>query len=198
VEKVLIWLVLLFFFFVLPSILQALAKKRAQQAQRAERPEEGEEPAEEDQAYAAEPSDIERYLESIGVKIERRPAPPPPPPPRQPEPPVLRPVEPERYRPPARPEPVQVRLIVAEEEPPPPPSVEPPAAEPAFEQPLAVQEARVAPAPPPAEAPAPAFAALAARPTLADLRRGIVLSEILRRPDLQRLPCDRTLSFGDD
>jgi hypothetical protein len=106
-------------------------------------------------------------------------------------------VEPERYRPPTRPEPVRVRLIVAEE-PPPPPPVEQPRIEPAFAEPAAAPKERIPPAPPAAEAPVRAFVALGARPTLADLRRGVILAEILRRPDFQRLPCDRTLSFGED
>ena len=200
-EKVLIWLVLLFFFFVLPSILQAMAKKRAQQA-----PGPGPQQPDEEQrrdaqpAHAAEATEIERYLESIGVKIkiERRG----PPRQREPEPPeaepiILQPVEEEPYRspgdlsaepappPPMVPEPVRARVRVRRTAP--TPRTEP--------WPLPTEEEPERPtAPTPIAAASPvALPILVGRPGLSDLRRAVVLSEVIRRPDFEQLPSERDL-----
>lgn len=191
-EKVVVWLIVLFLFFVLPSILQALAKRRLQQQPppppAEEEPEEAGE-AEEESPYRAGSSEIERYLESIGVKIERRA--PPARPERHPGPRIFMPEAP----PAPRPEPQRMRVVVREEVFAPAPA-EPPAAAP--EEPPAVVGERPAPMP---QAPGPgvaagALAVLAGRPTVSDLRRGVILAEILSRPDFQQLPCDRLLSFG--
>jgi len=185
-----------------------MAKKRAQQQQGggAQRPEEGAEP---EQPYAADEDEVRRYLESIGVKVERRA-----PPQREAEPPptaepvVLQPIEAEPYqRPgglvveeapppmpppsPVGPEPRAVRVVVRQQLRPRPHPVPPPEAAavpgPAEEVPTPAQLA-TAPA-----APAPALGILGRRPGLSDLRRAVVLSEVLRRPDFSRLPSEREL-----
>ncbi|MBM4037195.1 MAG: hypothetical protein FJ290_01665 [Planctomycetes bacterium] len=190
-----------------------MAKKRAQQqrAPGAPRPED-KEAAEGEPEYAAEQSEIERYLESIGVKIERRGPPParrqpPAPPPPEPEPVVLQPVEVEPYESPGD--------LVAEEAPPPPPRPEPPPVrivvrraptptprprprpapvearvEPVAVEPLPAAANVVATVP---SAPRPPLAVLGTRPGLSDLRRGVVLAELLRRPNFERLPVERDL-----
>lgn len=185
-EKVLLWIILLFLFFVLPNILQALAKRQAQKrAQGAPPPADEDAEAEaEDTVHQAEASDIERYLESIGIKVERRP--PPAPPRRQPVP---------------QPQPAPVRVVVRQAPPPPPRPQRPPrpAPQPAAiaslqpiettEQPATADTATLLRKPT-----RPTIAALGQRPlTLQDFRRGIILSEILRRPDFDQLPCDRLL-----
>lgn len=186
-----------------------MAKRRAQQQQApgAPRPE-GEEAGEEEPEHVAETSEIERYLESIGVKIERRapaPAPrrePPPPPKRQPA--ILRPVETKPYESPGD--------LVVEEAPPPPPRPQPrPAPVPVRQEaprspsprPLPSQP-RAPAAPAPAERPSapvhasaalspsrPALPVLGTRPDLSDLRRAVILTEVLRRPNFERLPFER-------
>ncbi len=40
---------------------------------------------------------------------------------------------------------------------------------------------------------APELPVIGARPTLADMRRAVILAEVLRRPEFDRLPCDRDL-----
>ncbi len=189
-----------------------MAKRRAQQQQApgAPRPE-GEQADEKEPAYAAESSEIERYLESIGVKIERRGPPPPrrqpPPPPPEAEPVVLRPIEAEPYEGPGD--------LVAEEAPPPPPPVPRPEPWPVRvavrHEPAPVLRPRLQPFRPetqlepaavessPAAAhdsavpspPRPALPVLGARPGLFDLRRAVVLAEVIRRPNFERLPFER-------
>ncbi|HPD16252.1 MAG TPA: hypothetical protein PLE19_14965 [Planctomycetota bacterium] len=203
-ERLIVWLIVLFLFFILPNILQAMAKRRAEQARRQAGPE-GEEPAEDEaaegeQVHVAGPDDIARYLESLGIKVER----PAPPPPRRPAPPLPAP----------KPEPKPAVPAAAYRG---PGVTAPPTAGPAIQVPPPKPPRRARPAPthavlpaqapettqepgPPAQAepvalptaPLP-IPVLGGRPTAADLRRGIVLAEILRRPDLERLPCDRDL-----
>jgi hypothetical protein len=185
-----------------------MAKKRAQQQQagRAQKPDEE---AEGEPAYAADEDEVRRYLESIGVKVERR-APPSraPAPPPEPEPVVLQPIEEEPYQspgglvveeapppappPPPRPEPQPVRVVIRQR-PPRAPRPEPVPPRPEEPAPASPTEPPAAPAPAAAAPVAAPLTLLGGRPGLSDLRRAVVLSEILRRPDFSRLPSEREL-----
>jgi len=202
-ERLIVWLIVLFLFFILPNILQAMAKRRAEQARRQAGPE-GEEPAEDEaaegeQVHVAGPDDIARYLESLGIKVER----PTPPPPRRQAPP-----QPEPKPGPKLAAPAAAYRGPGVAAPPPAPAVQgPPPKPPRRARPAPTHAALPAQAPeakqepgPPGQAEGaalptapPPIPVLGGRPTAADLRRGILLAEILRRPDLERLPCDRDL-----
>lgn len=201
-EKLIVWLIVLFLFVVLPAILQAMAKRKAQQAPgpREEEPESTPK-AEERPARSARGADIKRYLESIGVRVERKVEQAPPEeerfPEAEPAPPAreevrirLGPFDFKLQRPapppPPRPMPRRIALPVQREAPAPPPTTRPETAPFHAEAPPTA----AAPAHPPV-APVHLSSALASHPSLGELRRAVVLSEILRRPDFSQLPCDR-------
>jgi len=232
----------------LVQILRAILAQR----QKPQPPREPPEPADEHRdSYAAPPSDVERYLQSIGIQVERRapqqrPAPRPGPQPPQRATVVhgardeeveillldeddeqgpqrsIRPGRPAAARP--RPEPFPrfqqahatarrpaapispaPYVRVTQQRQPPPPTARPAAphkrrpaakaAPPKPPQPVAATPPRPRPASPPEEPARPigTLPIIGARPRPADLRRAIILAEIVRRPDLSKLPCDRQL-----
>ena len=206
-EKLIVWLIVLFLFVVLPAILQAMAKRKAEQAPRP-REDEEEEPApareeEERPARSARGTDIKRYLESIGVRVERKveqaPQEEEPLPEAEPAPPAHEEVRirlgpfdfklqrPAPPPPPARPERRRIQALPQWEAPSEPLPARPEPALVLAEAP----EAAVEPPQSPGGVPVRLSSALASHPSLSELRRAVVLSEVLRRPDFRQLPCDR-------
>ena len=153
-------------------------------------------PAQGSTAYEAGDDQVKSYLQSIGVQVEGRPAQ------RQgasQQAAGARPAA--RRRPAAREAPVEAIIVEAV-----------PAAEPPPRAKVVPRKARRRAAPPkpaPAQARARAAATPAATvirmrgarlghlgplgkaPTLAELRRAVILAEVIRRPDFSRLPCER-------
>jgi hypothetical protein len=204
------YLVLIFIFVVLPAVLNRMAKKRAAQAQlrQAEEAPAERRPAEPEEREEARTSQVERYLEGLGIRVARkhaplRPEPPPPPPTLRPEPPPPPPEGRTVYE--ARP--VEVRRFLDElagnpaaPPPPPPPRPRPvrfaaPAPRPA--SPAAAGHAVTGPPKP--EAPAPVgprarpLGVLGHRPTRSDLQKAVILGEVIRRPDFDRAPFEREI-----
>jgi hypothetical protein len=211
-EDLIGYLVLIFIFVVLPAVLNRMAKKRAAQqaqARQAEGSPEEEQPAEAERQEEARPSQVERYLESLGIKVERRPAsqPPPPTPSQRPmPPPTLRP-EPQPAQTPSQgtlvyeASPADVQHFLQERQ------RHPAAHEAAPLRPHRVRVAAPPPAPPaepaPAHPKAPASTAprprrrplgvLGHHPTRTELQKAVVLSEVIRRPDFDRDPFERLI-----
>lgn len=211
-ERLIIWLIVLFVFFVLPGILQAMAKRRiAQQAQRRPREEDQETETEvtdeEEPGYAADPDDIREYLKSLGVPIQEEPA--------RRAPPARQPVAPTRLAPAPAPSPTPPpviitrpnatpRLDITRQQPPTEAHPAPPGGKHPDEYP-STQEGewpqpehkphREEPVPGPPTSPhaprVPVVAGVGPKPV--DLRQAVILSEILRRPDFAQFPCDREL-----
>jgi len=153
--------------------------------------------------YEADDTEVKSYLQSIGVQVESKPARPQRPKAEPQRRPAAGPAR-RRPQPPQEPRPAEAIVVEAV-----------PVAEAVAETP---RKARVAPrkrrratrAEPVAAAPkrlqaksTPAQAApqpamnlgrlgpLGAAPTIAELRRAVILSEVIRRPDFSRLPYDR-------
>ena len=154
-------------------------------------------------AYQADDAEVKGYLQSIGVQVESKPARPQRPkaePQRRPAAGAAR----RLAQPPQEPRPAEAIVVDAV-----------PVAEVAAETPrkahaaprkrrratraepviAALEPVQAKPVPAPA-APQPGMdlgrlGPLGAAPTIAELRRAVILSEIIRRPDFSRLPYDR-------
>ena len=114
-------------------------------------------------AQASSPaSEVKRYLQSLGVKVDDKP--------KRQQPQAPRPAPAPKPRP-APPEPAGM-IFEPEEEPRP--------------APILLAEAS------PALPALPSGRALGKKPTPAELRRAVILAEVVRRPDFDRLPYERS------
>jgi len=194
-----------------------MARKRAAQQAQSGDPEGApgeEQPEESEHQEEARTSQVERYLEGLGIKVGHRPAPQPAP--SQPAQP--RPAFGAEPRSPAAPHPAQAPSegqVVYQASPADVqrfrqerqghPAAHPPAAP---QRPHRVRVAAPAPQPEPAQqAPAPPKApastaprprrrplgVLGHRPTHTELQKAVILSEVIRRPDFSRDPFERSI-----